>query len=254
MALEIPRRRHSAEDQDAREVALGTNVDLQMAAEAMRDQAASIAVLARGLSPDGILQSETFALDSAGMGQMQSHVPAHSIAVVNLGTTVLTVSNSPLGASPPGPGRGTLKVLPGHAVCVPLIGMAHAFWGRPGELVTAVRYKTLQPPSFADVGGSWFPVVLPALVVGVATVVYTTPWRDKAYYGGVELRDITATPGAGDSSELVITDGNGVEIDSANFSGKESNEDTFARPVLTTSNTIVATLVKGAVAGAIKVW
>lgn len=249
------RRRLSDDEAAMREVVLGAGVDIQLAAKAMQEQSASVALLARGLSPDGILQSETFALDNNGVAERQSHVPAHSIAVVNLGTAVLTVTNSGLAGSPPGPGRGTLKVLPGHSVCVPLIGMSHAFYGRPGELVSVVRYKTLQPFSASDVGGSYFPVSLGALVVGVPTTIYTTPWGDKAYYGGINVRDTTATPGTLDASELIIADGNGVELGSINLSGKESTDnDTFARPKLATSNKIVVTLVKGAVAGELSVW
>lgn len=253
MTMEL-RRRESDEERAMREVLLGAGVDLQIGAKAMADQAAAIAQLALGLAPDGILQSETIALDNAGMYALESHVPAHSIAVVNLGSTVLTVSNSGLASSPPGPGRGTLKVLPGHAVCVPLLGLSHAFWGRPGERVTVVRYKTLQPFSASDVGGSYLAAPLPSLTIGTPTVVYSTPWGDPAYYGGLEVADTFGPIGTSDVTEMIITDGNGVEVDRVNLAGGESTEDSHARATLTTSPDLVATLVKGSLAGALRVW
>jgi hypothetical protein len=101
---------------------------------------------------------------------------------------------------------------------------------------------------------AFFTVSLGALVVGTPTTVYTTPWGDNAFYGGISVRDTTATSGVADSSELIVADGNGVELDSVNLSGKESTEDTSDRPMLATSPRLVVTLVKGSVAGELRVW
>lgn len=244
---------HPSDARQAQELVLGSLVDLQMSARAIADQGAAIALMAAGLSPDGVLQAETIALNAQGQRIIESNVPAHSIAVVNLGTTVLTVTNSGLASSPPGPGKGTLKVLPGQSVCMPLIGQAHAFYGRPGERLTVVRYKTLQPFMMSEVGAGWFAVPLSTLAIGTP-VTYTTPWGDNAYYGGLAISDTGGAAGTGDTSELIITDGNGVELDTLHLAGKETAESTYTRPIAATSSKIIVTLSKGAVEGTIRVW
>lgn len=246
---------HRRRDRLDEERLLDALVDLQLSAQAISRQGEALALLAAGLAPEGVLQAETFALDANGQRILESHVPATSIAVVNLGTTVLSVSNGAgAAARPPGPGRGTLKVLPGQAICAPLVGTAHSFWGRPGELVTIIRYKTLQPFACAHAPASYFGVSLGALAVGVATTIYTSPWGDHAYYGGISVADTAGVAGTPDTSELVIADGNGLVLDEVNLAGRETTEDTFPIPVAAGTATIVATLNKGAVAGVLRVW
>lgn len=247
MKLQLHDERQAAELLDAL-------INLNVAAQAIAGQGDALALLAAGLAPDGVLQSETIALDANGTRTVESHVPATSIAVANLGTAVLSVANSGLGARPPGPGRGVLKVRPGAAICAPLLGTSHAFWGRPGELVTVVRYKTLQPFAATTGCGAYFGVSLGALAVGVPTVLYTTPWGDNAFYGGISVADTAGAAGSPDTSELVIADGNGLVLDEVNLAGRESTEDTFAIPIAAGTATIVATLTKGAVAGVVRVW
>jgi len=249
------KRAHRPDDADAHELVLGTLVDLQLAATAMAQQGAALAQLAGGLSPDGIMRAETVVLGSTGIGNITSKVPAHSIGIVNMGTCVMTVHNGGNMASPPGNGRGVLKIRPGAAMCVPLIGTEYSLYGRPNEQALVFLYKTLQPTSLSEAGGDYFPAQFGTLTFGgTAAFTYTTPWGDNAYYGGLAVADLAGPAGTSDVSELTVIDGNGVVLDLVNLAGKESTEDSHARATLATSPKIVVTCTKGSVNGAIRVW
>jgi hypothetical protein len=257
MVMDKVRRPHRPDDHDMHELVLSALVDLNLAATAMDKQAQAIASLATGLSPAGILHATTRTLDTNGQRTIEQHVPAASVAVMNFGTAILTVSTTGGGsAAAPGVGPGTIKLFPGEVICLPLIGTSHNFWGRPGELFSFVAYKTVQPFMASRLGGAYFTpnLNLSTLVVGPATIIYTTPQGDNAYYGGIAVADTLGPAGTADVSELIITDGNGVELDRINLAGKESTEDLSDRPIAATSPSIRATLVKGAVAGTIRVW
>lgn len=244
----------TTDDRDMRELALERLVDLNRAAQAIEGHSAVLAQLAAGLSPDGVLHAQTRSLDaSTGTRLVQSRVPAHSIAVANLGTGVLTVSNAGMTQNPPGESAGMLKLLPGQAACVPLIGSAHALWGRPGDLFTFIAYKTLQPFAMSSVGGTYFAFSLAGIAVG-SPVTYTTPWGDPGYYGGLAVRDTAGAAGTSDTSELLIADSAGVILDEVNLAGRESTEDSHTNPTKATTSKIVATLNKGAIAGMLRVW
>jgi hypothetical protein len=123
-----------------------------------------------------------------GVGQTIAREECLSLGVRNLGTTNLIVETGPANDRPAGfIGPGAAIVQPGEFAVLAFPEMIHAFYGRPGELVEVTRYPCAQPPHI-DVGdGGWFAVDLGT--VGVAALIYTTPWGLPCVYGGFSARE-----------------------------------------------------------------
>lgn len=169
-------------------------------------------------------QTETIPLASAGdklaAGVGQSFgFHASSIAVRNLGTVDLVVTNAPANAQPEGlVGPGTAIVPPGVLVVLNMPGTKHAFYGRPGELVEVTRYRDLQAPFMASTLGDWFVVNQPVPISGV---LYTTPWGTRATYGGFTARETAGlSPVA-----FQLVDGAGKILADVNLNANGSTEE-----------------------------
>jgi hypothetical protein len=138
--------------------------------------------LATQASTDDVIDSALFLLDQAtgaNLGAttvLYSTEPVGSIAVLNLGVTMMAVvAGQPAGAPAPR-GQGQALVAPGQLVCLPLGGTLHTIYGRLGDAVHVTRYaSTRDPHAGSGAEGASFPV---SAAGGAApgNILYTAPF------------------------------------------------------------------------------
>jgi len=197
----------------------------------------------RGLALDRALGTELLTFDDAGVVELSSSVPAASVAVVNMGTTPVIATSGPRSSSAPLTGVGMFVVGVGNFLCLPLAGSQHTFYGRPGELVTVVRYTCPQPPAAGTaLGPAWFGVDVNA---GVDNVVYATPHGLPAQYGGFSAAELTGAA----TAQFDVRDGalGGKLIARVHLLANESRDEVNTAELLTTPK-VFFNLISGLVA------